>query len=400
MTIYHSKIEKKRLDVNELKLDLPKVEPMFMKERTEERTNVLGDRLLKHYQESLIEQRNKAFKELIDKLGHIPLEVTIEQRPMNFNMKSDGVVEVSQDIKVNFDVSKGAKKMSEKYTIVREESKEFLGKTLYRIQALKDFAGIRKGEKGGYIQQYKNLSQYGDCWVYDDANVLDDAVVLESARVSRNAVVSGDAIIRGYATVTDYAKVSYHATIEGGAYICDYAVIAGGATVSEQAWIVDNSYVTGNCQIKGNARIRGRSEVKGFAIVTDETSISNSTISQNAKVIREAVVTDSTINGNATVGGDVLRVENAHITGEAVVREAKDYLVMQNNWSSGRYFTYTRSNNLFKVGCFLGSGKELIEKAYKDSEEKGKFYKNAVEYVNSVYNLHEELENVEKYKNW
>lgn len=396
MTIYHSKIEKKSLDVNELKLDLPKVEPIDF----EERTNVLGDSLMKGIREALIEQQNKAYKELSRKLGHVLIEVTIEQHPMRFEMKSDGVVEVSQDIKVNFDVSKGAKKMSEKYEIVKEDSKDFFGQTLYRIQALKDFAGVRKGEKGGYIQSYKNLSQYGDCWVYDDANVLDDAVVLESARVSRNAVVSGDAIIRGYATVTDYAKVSYHATIEGGAYICDDAVIEGGATVSEQAWIVDNSYVTGNCQIKGNARIRGRSDVKGFAIVTDEASVSNSTISQNAKVIREVVVSDSTINGNATVGGDMLRVENAHITGEAVVKEAKDYLVMQNNWSSGRYFTYTRSNNLFKVGCFLGGGKELIEKAYKDSEEKGKFYKNAVEYVNSVYNLHEELENVEKYKNW
>ena len=391
-----SEIKKKVLDVNELKLDLPKVEPMF----TKERTNVLGDSLMKGIREALIEQQNKVYKELIDKLGYAPLEVTIEEHPMKFKKNMDGEIEVSQDIKVNFDVNKGAKKMSEKYTIVREESKEFLGKTLYRIQALKDFAGIRKGEKGGYIQQYKNLSQYGGCWVYDDAIVSEDAVVLESARVSRNAVVSGDAIIRGNATVTDNAKVSYHATIEDGAYICDDAVIAGGATVSEHAWIVDNSYVTGNCQIKGNARIRGRSEVKGFAIVTGEASVSNSSILQNAKVIREAVVTDSTINGNATVGGDMLRVENANITGEAVVREAKDYLVMQNNWSSGRYFTYTRSNNLFKVGCFLGSGKELIEKAYKDSEEKGKFYKNAVEYVNSVYNLHEELENVEKYKNW
>jgi hypothetical protein len=45
MTIYHSKVEKKTLDVNELKLDLPKIEPQF----TEERTNVLGDTLMTEY---------------------------------------------------------------------------------------------------------------------------------------------------------------------------------------------------------------------------------------------------------------------------------------------------------------------------------------------------------------
>lgn len=43
MTTYHSKIEKKRLDVNELKLDLQKIKPQF----TEERTNVLGDTIMK-----------------------------------------------------------------------------------------------------------------------------------------------------------------------------------------------------------------------------------------------------------------------------------------------------------------------------------------------------------------
>lgn len=380
--------------MNELKLDLPKIDQSF----TKERTNVLGGSLVKGIQEALLEQRNKAFKEFVDKIGYIPPTVTIEERPMKIEQNEDGNLLFTQDLRIKIDEKRRGTQM-EKYVMLKDETKNVLGQTLYRIRAEKDFNGIKKGEKGGYIQQYRNLSQYGDCWVYDDATVFENAVILENARVSRNAVISGDAIVRGHAMVTDNAKVLYHAIVDDGSYICDNAKVSGG-TVSENAWVVDDSYISGNCQIKGNARIRGNSQVKGFAIVRGEASISNSSVYECAKVFSEAVVNNSTISGNAMVGGDVLRVENANITGDAVVKEAKDYLVMQNNWSSGRFFTYTRSNNLFKAGCFLGSGKKLIEKAYKDGEEKGNFYKNAVEYVNSVYNLHEELENVEKYKNW
>ena len=49
-----------------------------------------------------------------------------------------------------------------------------------------------------------------------------------------------------------------------------------------------------------------------------------------------------------------------------------------------RYFTWTRSNNMWSVGCFYGTGKELIEKAYKDSELSGREYKRVVDYVESI----------------
>ena len=39
---------------------------------------------------------------------------------------------------------------------------------------------------------------------------------------------------------------------------------------------------------------------------------------------------------------------------------------------------------MWKVGCFYGTGKELIEKAYKDSERSGKEYERVVKYVNSI----------------
>lgn len=39
---------------------------------------------------------------------------------------------------------------------------------------------------------------------------------------------------------------------------------------------------------------------------------------------------------------------------------------------------------MWKVGCFYGTGKELIEKAYKDSELSGREYKRVVDYVESM----------------
>lgn len=42
--------------------------------------------------------------------------------------------------------------------------------------------------------------------------------------------------------------------------------------------------------------------------------------------------------------------------------------------------------NMWKVGCFYGTGEELIAKAYKDSELSGREYKRIVKYVESITN--------------
>lgn len=79
-----------------------------------------------------------------------------------------------------------------KYKLTDEKIKHN-DKTLYRIQALKDFGLVKAGDLGGWIQSEANLSQDGSCWVAHDAKVFDDARVLGNARVFGNARVSGDA---------------------------------------------------------------------------------------------------------------------------------------------------------------------------------------------------------------
>ena len=78
--------------------------------------------------------------------------------------------------------------MEKKYKLT-DETIEVEGKALYRIEALKDFCEIKKGDKGGFIESEDNLSHEGNAWVYDDACVYDHALVTDDACVSDNARV-------------------------------------------------------------------------------------------------------------------------------------------------------------------------------------------------------------------
>ena len=95
-----------------------------------------------------------------------------------------------------------------KYKILKDQYIEAIGKKLYRVQALKDFDGVKAGDTGGYIESEFNLSQYDNAWVSDDAWVYDDARVYGNAWVYGNALVHGDAWVHGNAQVFGNALVS------------------------------------------------------------------------------------------------------------------------------------------------------------------------------------------------
>ena len=179
--------------------------------------------------------------------------------------------------------------MEKKYKLT-EETINVEGKTLYHIEALRDFGDVKKGDKGGFIEKEDNLSQSDNCWVYGNARVFDKAKVYGHAEIFYNAKIYGDAKIYGL------------------------------------AWVYRNAEACGNVEVCGDARICGDAKVES--------------------------------NG--------------------------DYIVFKNWWSSGRYFTWTKSNDMWKVGCFYGTGEELIEKAYKDSEKSGREYERVVRYVESI----------------
>ena len=201
-----------------------------------------------------------------------------------------------------------------------DETIDFCDATLYRIEALRNFGSIKAGDKGGFVQSYHNLSREGDCWIHGEAKVLGNAKVYENAQVFGRAEVCGYASVKGDAFVFGIAKVY------------------------------------GSAFVKGNAFVFGRAEVYDWAKVYDKAEVF----------------------GVASVYG------NAFVKGDAIIKTGRDYIVFKNWWSSDRYFTWTRSNNMWNVGCFYGTGKELIKKAYADSEDSGKEYERVVRYVESI----------------
>ena len=221
--------------------------------------------------------------------------------------------------------------MGKKYKLT-DETINLNGVTLYRIEALKYFGEIKKGDKGGFIESENNLAHEGDAWVSDNAHVYGNACVFDNSQVYGNAFVSG------------------------------YAQVYGDAFVYGNAWLYDNTRVCGYARVADNAR------VYGDANVSDDSSVFGS-----------ALVYD-----NARVCGDALVRGYACVCGDAEISNKSDYIVFQNWWSSGRYFTWTRSNNMWSVGCFYGMGEELIKKAYKDSELSGREYERVVRYVESI----------------
>ena len=150
--------------------------------------------------------------------------------------------------------------------------------------------------------------------------------------------------------------------------------IYNNAKVYDDAKVFDDASVGGNAIVCDNAKICGYAKVYGHAIV-----YGHATVCDDAQVYDNASVDDGAlVCGNAKVCG------NAEIYGNAVITSNSDYIVFKNWWSSGRHFTWTRSNNMWKVGCFYGTGNELIEKAYKDSEKSGREYEKIVRYVESI----------------
>lgn len=105
--------------------------------------------------------------------------------------------------------------MMMKYKLTSESTYDW-GRTLYRIEALRDFGDVKKGDKGGYIEKEENLSQESTSWVYDNAMVFGNARVSSNARVYDNASVSGNAMVCGDAMVSGNTMVCGNTRVSSG----------------------------------------------------------------------------------------------------------------------------------------------------------------------------------------
>lgn len=144
-------------------------------------------------------------------------------------------------------------------------------------------------------------------------------------------------------------------------------------------------WVYREAEVWGEARVYEKAKIYGEAKVWRE-----------AKVYGEAIVCGKvTVYGEARICEEAAIYGEAEICGNAKIKSFQDYIVFKNNWSSGRYFTWTRNNDMWKIGCFYGTSKELIEQAYKDSKLSGDMYKMYVEFVEKIKERLKEEEKIE-----
>lgn len=160
--------------------------------------------------------------------------------------------------------------------------------------------------------------------------------------------VEGYGNLRDEAWVGDDAKVYAGAVVKNRASVHRSACVSNGAVIAERAYVDDSASVYGAVWIGSDAVI------------------------YDSAVIRQGSPWPLVISGYTQIGGN------------AVIKSDYDYIVFKNWWSSGRYFTWTRSNDMWRVGCFYGTGKELIAKAYKDSKVSGREYERVVKYVEQI----------------
>lgn len=159
--------------------------------------------------------------------------------------------------------------------------------------------------------------------------------------------IEGYENLEGTAWVGDTAKVYDGAAVNGQAHVCGHACVSHHAYISHRAIVGDNAFVSGDVFIGGDTRIF------------------------NDALIKPA-------RGTIAIKGAT------KIIGDAVIESKDDWIVFKNWWSSGRFFTWTRSNDMWSVGCFYGTGKKLIAKAYKDSKVSGREYERIVKYVERI----------------
>ena len=124
----------------------------------------------------------------------------------------------------------------EKKYKLTDETRDYYGRTLYRIQALKDFGDVKAGDKGGWVESKNNLSHYGDCWIYDDS------VASGSSRISEDTKIMNNSEICDFACVRGNAVIDQGSTISGEAFILD-------AKVSNLI-ISDYTQISGDIEIK------------------------------------------------------------------------------------------------------------------------------------------------------
>lgn len=137
-----------------------------------------------------------------------------------------------------------------KYKLIESSCAWLYGRPIYRIQALRDFSDVKKGDLGGFVESEGNLSQEGDCWIYDMAQAM------EKSRVEDDACLRDCAKMYGSSLLKDKAQ------LQGCARMIQYACLADNA-------VAIDTEISGFADITGDVVIRRNKDYMVFSDIPE-----------------------------------------------------------------------------------------------------------------------------------
>jgi hypothetical protein len=85
-------------------------------------------------------------------------------------------------------------------------------RVLKRLEALRDFGDVKKGDLGGWIIDESNLSHEGNCWVYDESTVF-LARLEGDIKVKDNSFIVGPYLLTGKGELSKCIVLNYSSYI-------------------------------------------------------------------------------------------------------------------------------------------------------------------------------------------
>jgi len=133
-----------------------------------------------------------------------------------------------------------------------------------RIQALKDFANVKAGDLGGWVQSEHNLSHNGNCWIYDDACAIEYSGVRGNASMHENSFISEHAKLWGNSSIHDNSKLRNRTTLWNNSTLYNNACLLGDISLIYNACVYGNIKLSGTFYLAKDAYVGHLNEILIF----------------------------------------------------------------------------------------------------------------------------------------
>ena len=220
--------------------------------------------------------------------------------------------------------------MKKKYELLKTDTYNMNGKTLYRIIAIRNFGDIKKGEIGGFVESERNLSHNGNCWIHDDAKVYEKGKVYGDAQIYDHSMVYGKAKVYGHAKLFKSSLVTENAKIYGSSCLTGFTAIRhkvriyGNAKIAD-AMISNKTKVYGNVIVDtGGVIIQGNSKIYGSSYISGDTKIVDCFIHGCSEINDVRCIKQSNISGVTKLEYNDKRIKNMNIIDNKVYRKNAD----------------------------------------------------------------------------